>query len=752
MARFQVRDLTKVKQAEPLNLKTEDAQSAASGTHAASLAPRHHSPINLKKHRPEQNQIWNNRSSKHLDSLSANHKSTVYNLVPRTQLTQAPVSRFHSVLRIAVSGVLIVFIINIFNVFANSKNFQSVLVSSAASGYQNLMSGVEKAKKQNTTQAEADFQNAQDNFNGALEKISFLKTASTFSKQENVSALENLLKAGKSISEAGQLFSESAGHLQDWPTLFIQANQNLPINAKPTTKQSQNGPDSTPKTAPSLTDRLKLDLTNVQTAIAKISEAKTYLDQVQSSSLPSEYGDQLPAIKARLDHLQLLLSGLSEHFPAILSLLGDRYPHRYLVLLQNDTEARPTGGFIGSLMILDINEGVVTRADFHDVYQYDGQLTEKIDAPEDIASITQNWRLRDSNYSPDFALSAEKAAWFLQKSKGPSVDTVIAVNQSIIADVLGQLGPIEVAPLKDKLTAENFQFMVSYLVESKYFGADNPKKILEKILNAFKDKLLAQKDFHDFFGLMLQEIHNQKIMFYSRDEQVQSFFEFLHLTPHQAAIGPRDDYAQVIATSIGGNKSDLYMTENLDHQTFISADGTIHDELTITRRHNWTGAELLRWQKILQNFGFENMSEGLLDIEGRGVNKASLKVYVPFGAELQNTVGLDQSTVQTRSDSDLQKTYFLFPMTVAPGQEQTVILRYQLPFKLKLLPADIYHFYAQSQPGLVPTILRHQNNLDPQLTQMKTAGNLNEVPATLTEKTLQGQLKTSADYSAVIAN
>ncbi len=718
MAKYRVRDLTKVKQTETINLKAE--QNSVIQSDQGLLPAARRQALNLKNLQSDPGQIWSNRSHRKMDSLSSLH-STNYLLVPAEQYRQTPVFRFQSVIRLAVSGLVIVFIINIFNVFANSANFKSILVSSASSGLDNLLVGVEQTRQLSHSQAQTTFQSAQNNFNGALEKISFLKTANTFSEQGNVKALENLLNAGKSVSEAGQLFSRSAPNLQEWPTLFIQANENISLSSKPT-YQSQNGPDSITKTAPTLTQSLHVDLNNVQKAIDKIKDAKNYLDQVQSGFLPAEYQTQLPEIKARLDRLSTFLNNISERFPAILNLLGERYPHRYLILFQNDTEARPTGGFIGSLMIMDINDGLVTRADFHDVYQYDGQLNEEIDAPEEIASITKNWRLRDSNYSPDFAISAEKAAWFLQKSKGPSVDTVIAINQSAVSELLAQLGPIKVSPLKSELTADNFQMMLGYLIESKYFGPDNPKIILQKTIEAFKEKLLQAEDPSLLLNTLVKLVKDQKILFYSRDTDIQALFDQFNLTPHQAKLQPGEDYLQVLATSIGGNKSDLYMTQNITHTTFVNSDGAINDELTITRRHNWTGAELKRYEDELKKFGFSgDMPEYLQNILGKSDNKAMVKVYVPLGVTLENTQGLATDQVIVRSDTDLQKSYFLFPMQVTAGGEQTITLRYKLPNVLKLAPADLYRFTAQKQISIVQSQFKKVVQLAPALTLLKSS-------------------------------
>lgn len=737
MARYLIRDLKKVNKPEILNLKNSEAKSAE-----PKKIPKH--LLRLKELQNRNAVFTGQRKHRAIDGLISLKTKSSFHFVPLAKDPAKRGARFFAGFKFAITGLLIVTLLNFFNIFQNGLALKSTLIGNASSGFEGLLDGAHQAKDQNFDQAQTSFTAAKSNFDQARQKISLLNTENSLAATGALQSVNHLLAAGDHISKAGDLFTKSAPKLINWPTLFIQANHDF-FTKKEAGSISENR-------GPSLTDELKGDLVNVQQAIVELQNARNELSQVSPNDLPAKYKNYLPQINTQLGQLTDFLTSLSDHFPAVLSLLGDRYPNRYLILLQNDTEARPTGGFIGSLLILDLNDGYITKADFDDVYKYDGQLHENIPAPEDIAQITDNWRLRDSNYSPDFAISAEKAAWFLQKSKGPSVDTVIAVNQSIVADLLTEFGPLDVTPLKSKITAENFQFIMSYLIETKYFGADNPKKILEKVLQSFQNKLFEEGNFPKFLKLILQAVKNRKVMFYSRDPEVQKFFDYLNLTPHQNTINTQEDYLQVVATSIGGNKSDLYMTENLNHQTYISSDGTVTDELTITRKHNWTGAELARWQNTLKDFGLEGMGEGMKDLLGRGVNKASVKVYLPLGAELKNTVGINYGDVVTRSDIDLKKTYLLFPMSVAPGEEKSITLRYELPFKLDLLPADIYRFQAQSQIGLVQTQIRHTTNLNPPLTQLNVSATLNYAPLAVQQATAEGALKSELRYEAVIAN
>lgn len=740
MKRYALSDIKAKKQIERLNLKNTEQSSAStnskkntSSAHSTDLRALSNTKSKCKTAKSQRPVfISNSRSS--LDSIYSDQPKESFHLIPAEKLTTKISNTLWSVSQLALAGFLIILLVNLVNVFQSAKQLKSVVVSRASSGVENLINGAKNSTK-DLQAGEQQFAEAQADFNFSLEKISFLSAKTPQSTQSNLSSVENILTAGKSISEAGQLFSKSAKNLQNWPTLFIQNNQNFFNNSQ------KNQQESTASNTASLTDQLKSDLQNIDLAIEKLITASQLLQKTDPTTLPTQFQEELIKIQTKLADLIAFLNQVKQHIPAVLELLGDRYPHRYLILLQNDTETRPTGGFIGSLMILDLNDGLITKADFHDVYKFDGQLHENIPAPEDIASITENWRLRDSNYSPDFAISAEKAAWFLQKSKGPSVDTVIAVNQSIIADFLDALGPLEVDGLQQPLDSSNFQFMLSFLIESKHFGVSNPKVILEKTISAFRKKLVTIKNPQEIAQIVIKGALDQKIMLYSRDEQVRALFEDLHLTPHPVQIQENSDYLQVVATSIGGNKSDLYITQNITHQTYLNPDGEIIDEVTIARRHNWTQAELEKWNTIVQEFGFKEVPSYMQDLLGRGNNKSSIKVYVPLGAELIGSAGIDLSAIQTRSDVELSKTYFRYEQTVEAGLENSITLRYRLPYKLNLLAAGLYRFTAEKQLGLINTVLKKDLVLAP---------GLQELRANLDIDHRQIKLKQPFQFSAVI--
>ncbi len=692
-------DLKKVSKNEKLNLKGGISKSPIKRKNITDISKQH----GVCTARP-------GNKSKNIESIHSSKQKKDFYFVPESRFQRPNFLEKLEILKLVGLGLVIVFVINIANVVGGGIDLSRNLKASASHAYEDILAAAANAQGANFTGAADSFTAAENYFDEALQSISLLRTGqeSISVKEQNIESVNHLLEAGQSISRAGKLFSQGIGNLQNIPEKFISLNQ---LSGETNSGES-------------LTAGIREEYQTLRLIIAELEDAKSNLEQVNSRLIPGQIRSELDNLAVSLEKILVILYELEASIPAFLDLMGDRYPHRYLILLQNDTEARPTGGFIGSFMLVTVNDGYITKTDFHDVYDFDGQLREDIETPEDIAEITENWRMRDSNYSPDFSLSAEKAAWFLQKSKGPSVDTVIAINQSMIADLLDLTGPIQVDELQAPLNAENFQTILTYLIESKYFGERQPKVILGKVIAKFQTQLTQIEDWEELLGTLLSNIKAGKILFYSRNEDIQAIFETYGLDGAQASPAPDTDFLQVINTSIGGNKSDKYINQSLQHDTYFEKNGDIFDELTIIREHTWTDASLNSIKSTIEEFGYDEFPDYLLDILGRGENVSNVKVYVPFQSELINAIGAEN--VRVRHDEELQKTYFLFKMNVKPGEKSVVTLRYQLPQRLRLLPADIYKLVAQAQPGIVVSSLTKKLHLDPNLKLLKTNPELGE--------------------------
>jgi len=92
----------------------------------------------------------------------------------------------------------------------------------------------------------------------------------------------------------------------------------------------------------------------------------------------------------------------------------------FLILFQNNLELRPGGGFIGSFGILKVKDGSVIDFAIHDTGNFDGRIPATILPPYPMKETLHidSWKLRDSNYSPDFLINAKQAEQFYHMGNG----------------------------------------------------------------------------------------------------------------------------------------------------------------------------------------------------------------------------------------------------------------------------------------------------------------------------------------------
>jgi hypothetical protein len=618
-----------------------------------------------------------------LKKPSCSKESTEYTLIARKEKTKK--RHYKNLTHFILSAFIIVFILNLAHIANQFFKIYTNIEADAFEGYSNFMEGGKDTINFNLGNAVQSFEVANNAFSKAKNKIWFLEEYGVIKGKQTIgSSAYTILETGEYLSNAASYFAQGLNEFEGIPILFIESNINDTEN-----KQI------------SLTEKLKNALKLFELSFNELLKITNKLEQINPYFFPKKIRGKLQELTLEINKLNITLNKFKKRIPAILTMLGDRYPHRYLILLQNNTESRPTGGFIGSYMIVDVNDGYITKTEFHDIYESDGQLNTFIEPPAEIKNLTENWRMRDSNYSPDFALSAAKAAWFLEKEEGPGVDSVIAINQNILKDLLTITGPIQIDGLKAPLTASNYNTVLTYIVESKLEGETNPKAVINKLSKALKKKLYSGASFRSLFLAIKNGIEKKEILGWSKHKEVQEFFRDIGMSGEIKKTAINTDYFNLITINIGGNKSDLYIEPTILHETFIKKTGEILDKIIYIRKHSWNPKIIDKWKKELEPFGYTKISELLQNILGGGNNKSIIKIYIPPKSIVENVTGINKEEIVTGYDEELDKNYVYFPLEVAPQNESKVEITYKLPYKLDLWAADEYRLVVQKQAGII---------------------------------------------------
>jgi len=435
----------------------------------------------------------------------------------------------------------------------------------------------------------------------------------------------------------------------------------------------------------------------------KVSKARDEFTQINPDRYPVRIGKRTIREPLR-NGLELIDStadvvadgkGLLESSPY---LLGLDEPRQYLVLFQNDKELRPTGGFLTAYSIMKVDKAKFEPVSSNDIYNLDAKYRPQIPAPDPIVKyikgpyiLSKNIRLRDMNWSPDFA---ETMALFIPEAKKAGVgdiDGVIAVDTQLLVnllDVLGQIGVPGFGNFSTQITDKCNCPQVIYELESfadvegpiiwdpltgkiiyRPPNSDNRKKIIGPLMNSILANAMGQpkEKIPALFEAAFKSLLEKHVVIYVFDEKSQTAAESFGIAGK--IRGYDGDYLHINDANLGGRKSNLYVTQEVDQEIVVAKDGTVEKTVTITYKNpekhdGWLNSVLPNW----------------------------VRIYVPKGSQLIAAEGLED---KAQPYEDLGKTVFAGFFQLRPEGVSKVTFKYKLPGKF----VKDYKLLIQKQPG-----------------------------------------------------
>lgn len=618
-------------------------------------------------------------SGEHRVMSAPDHSPKEPGILVSKKISGMGASVFVQLMSLAMCGVLILFALASARSFSAGEKLLNELAVSAKKSYSQLI-GAGRSREPGA--AKSMFEQAYSQFQNAQKKVWFLEKDPLFRKYTSV------LESGQLLADSGEELTAVMEMVRQIPASFARDMQGGDVQDSPTALSL-------------LTTAQKKIITvhsNIGVALERLRDIRGIVPETYLASFDA--GLQL------LSESERLLSDTVAMLPGILEILGDGGAHHTLVLLQNNDEVRATGGFIGSYLDLVMDRGRVVSLSLQDVYDLPVSYEKSEPPPPELAFLTDHWVFRDANFSPDFAVSGKKLLSFYRREARKPADSVLAVNQDLFQRILEIVGPIEIPQLTAPLTAENYRQVLTYMIETKRSGLEDPKKIMKDLLPAVQAKLFQANNMESLQKMVLEEIVQKNILGYSNNSLVQDFFEVLGADGRMSSVRKDEDFLSVVAISSSANKSDASMSQELSQDTVIDRDGSIYHQLTIKRSHLWSGATETKWKQVLKPFGFVDFPEHFLRIFGKGDNLVTLRVYLPDESEIISTENIvEQALVAPQAepilqyDEDTSRSYLSFLMRTPAGSSNTVKIRYRLPFRLNNLLANTYTFIVQKQPG-----------------------------------------------------
>lgn len=392
----------------------------------------------------------------------------------------------------------------------------------------------------------------------------------------------------------------------------------------------------------------------------------------------------------------------SEHRSDIkaLSLIAQQLTHTngetktFLILFQNNLELRPGGGFIGSFGILKIRDGEVVDFSTHDTGNFDGRIPSTVTPPYPMEELLRvhSWKLRDSNFSPDFPTNARQAVDFYVMGNGEErFDGVIGVTTEVFSSILALTGPISVEGFPGTYTAEHGVLDLEYQVEQGYrdqhIAVGERKSVLKLIGDAIlvKVKALSIKDQYALFTTLLDDLHSKAIQVYFIDPSLQDIVSQAGWDGSMDQAW-KDDYVMLVDANLGALKSDYSMRRRVEYMVDLSGE-TPHATLKMIYTH--TGQAKDWYTKDYVTY---------------------LRAYIPEGSFVTSVSNGDKPVY----GSAFGKKYVGVIVGVPLASEKTVTIEYTLPTGIDI--GQWYDLKVAKQSGVtgIPldvTIIRKDGNI-----------------------------------------
>lgn len=429
----------------------------------------------------------------------------------------------------------------------------------------------------------------------------------------------------------------------------------------------------------------------------------TLADRTDLSLIDSE--GKLAGYFEQLKPLLELYHEYKDALPLLQAFLGVEEDRLYLVVAQNSTEIRASGGFPGSMGTIRISNGVLKLQDFKSVYDVLATYTPKkanVTAKENKLFHSGLKAPRDADYCPDFERVAYIWALGYEDKQKEPVDGVISLTPCIVQRLLAVMGSqIELFD-GTVLNGENATKVLQYDLYYKYFGTEkikNNDKIADELFADAAKKLMRMLTDNlelsylpGFLPVAQQSFADRTLMLWMNDENQQDMIRQLgwHGGLNADPENPRAGvyYSCTIASKMGWF---LVMDTQIGERT-RNEDGSYTYPVTVTFSNAITTEEI--WAASDYITGGKDG-----DIIG------SAYFFAPAGGTVSDFSVSNGKTVKMDEYHDLQLGYMLkfrikpnkqvtvtYLVTTAPGVEKTLTFS-------KTPTVQEYHIYEEKPAG-----------------------------------------------------
>ncbi|MEW1949021.1 DUF4012 domain-containing protein [Pseudarthrobacter sp902506025] len=229
---------------------------------------------------------------------------------------------------------------------------------------------------------------------------------------------------------------------------------------------------------------LKAAAPSVSSASYAVRASSERLDSIDQLQLMPQIAAPLREANAELKQAVSTLNSAADAATLAPAMLGGNSTKNYLLIIQNNAEARASGGIPGAVAVLTLDKGKLSlgaQTSAADLGAFVPNLPVEPEQQQIYTSRLGKY-MQDVNLTPDFPTAAGTARAMWEKKTGQRLDGVISIDPIVLSYILQSTGPVVIngpelaavkaAGLPTDLTGDN---VVPTLLSDVYAKIKQPK-------------------------------------------------------------------------------------------------------------------------------------------------------------------------------------------------------------------------------------------------------------------------------------
>jgi hypothetical protein len=427
-------------------------------------------------------------------------------------------------------------------------------------------------------------------------------------------------------------------------------------------------------------DRLRMAVTEIT---GQLTVAGRALDRAASAWPVPELDDALTDMRAEVADATRSTATTAQITRRLPALLGGDGPRHWFVGVLGNSEARATGGIIGSSGVLTTDGGHLDLGPMQRTAELNTAGDRTLVGVDDYVARygryepQRTWQ--NVTMSPDGPSVGRVVEQLYPQSTGQPVDGVVLVDPFGLAALVRLVGPVRVDSWPTDITAAS---LPEILLHDQYLAFDRPERLdfLGDVASAAFDELTTGvlPPPARIAAVLAPAVAGHHLVLHSTHDSEQDLFADLRV---DGAMPPvHGDALAVVTQNASGNKIDWFLRRSVDYDVTVSRSGVARADLSITLMN--TAPANGEPDYVIAGSG--------PDPTPPGVNRMIVSVYSPLD--------LDDATIDLEREHELGRNVYTGFVTVPPGGTTTI----ELSLRGRLSMRDGYRIDVREQATVVP--------------------------------------------------